>query len=287
MARRLIIGFGVAVALLIAGIILIATAPAEADHNQYLPYVPNTPLMQNVITTQDYNFCMDNRALTYPNFASQLRDVNARYAERTGIIAREVAFSDPACEVRHTMPSGLSCDGWAAHIFYANRIVDIEYCYQKGYTDWRSAQGHELGHGLLGLHEQYRDSGGSIGCTGRQDTVMDCGSGVRYPTINRDVPLGCAIIPTGWCGSPPAPPPVCQSLGWDPCGQVWRFADGWAYRPSDQNWINPDGWPEWQPCNIFGERLNYHLSAVSGENVVLLPGSAFYSRHFWSSAGAC
>jgi hypothetical protein len=241
---------------------------AEADHYQFLPLVPNTPLMQQLIKNQEYTWCVDSRAANYPNFVSQLTDVNDQYTARVGIKWRQVPF-DTTCQVRHVMPDGITCSGWAAQIFYANWPVTVQYCWTLGYTDWRSAHGHELGHGLLGLHEQYRDSGG-IGCTGRQDTVMDCGSGVRYPTV-RDVSLGCSIIRTAWCGNPPAPPPP----------DVIYFSDGWGYRLSDQNWINPDGWPEWQPCNVFGERWNYHL------NVVMLPGSSFYSRHFWSSAGAC
>src|SRR3990167_4634804 len=108
------------------------------------------------------------------------------------------------------MPEGLDCGGCAAQIWYANWPVLVEYKYTLGYTDWRSAQGHELGHGLLGLHEQYNDSGGQIGCTRRQDTVMDCGSSVRYPQ-DWDVENGCGVIATSWCGPlPPAPPAPYQ-----------------------------------------------------------------------------
>ena len=257
---------------------------AGANHNIYLPIVPNTPLMQQVIRNQGYNWCADARASAYPGFITQLKDVNDRYMERTGIRSVQVGFSDTACQVKHVMPDGLSCTGWAAQIFYANWPVTIQYCWTLGYTDWRSAHGHELGHGILGLHEQYNDSSGAIGCTRRTDTVMDCGSGVRYPT-SRDVTYGCAIIRTAWCGSDgtvaPPPPLECQAIGWDPCGGVWRFADGWAFHPLTQEWINPHGWPEWTPCNSDGLRWNYHSQAW------FIPGSSFYSRGFWSSTGGC
>ena len=254
---------------------------AEADHNVFLPLVPNTPLMQQVIRTQEHTWCVDSRASNYPNFVSQLRDVNDQYTARVGIRHRQVPFGS-SCQVQHVMPEGISCSGWAARIYYANWPVTVEYCWTLGYTDWRSAHGHELGHGLLGLHEQYRDSGGSIGCTGRQDTVMDCGSGVRYPQ-SRDVTLGCSIIKTVWCGNLPPPPAECQSVGWDPCGQVWRFADGWSFRPSNGDWLNPHGWAEFSACNADGLRWSYHVKAW------VTTGSAYFdpARGFWSYAGGC
>ena len=290
-------------ALLFTFVLAIAISrEASANHNVYLPGTPGTPLMQQVIKAQEYTYCLDSRASAYPGFRSQLQDVNNQYTVRTGIRAYEVAVNMNAslglqqkfdiataagCHVIHAMPDVHGCGGsCAAWIGYANRLgsVYIEYKYQLGYTDWRSTHGHELGHGILGLHEKYNDSSGTIGCTRRTDTVMDCGSGVRYPT-SRDVTYGCAIIRTAWCGSDgtvaPPPPLECQAIGWDPCGGVWRFADGWAFHPLTQEWINPHGWPEWTPCNSDGLRWNYHSQAW------FIPGSSFYSRGFWSSAGGC
>ena len=219
---------------------------AEADHQVYLPLVPNTPLMQEIIRTQEYLWCADARASAYPQFLTQLRDVNDRYFERTGIRHREVAFSDPACQVKHTMPDNHGCSSCAAWIFYANWPVVIEYKWQLGYVDWRSTHGHELGHGLLGLHEQYRDSGGNIGCTGRQDTVMDCGGNpqVRYPQP-LDVQRGCAIITTSWCDQVPPPCDPC----WD--GTRWRFSDGRSFAPNSGcgEWYSAKNTLEWGACD--------------------------------------
>lgn len=203
---------------------------ASADHNIYLPIVPNTPLIQQLVRAQEYTFCLDSRSANYPAFATQLRDVNAQYAERVGIRAREVGFSDLGCQVKHTMPDSFGCgSGAAACIHYANWPVIIEYNYRLGYVDWRTAHGHELGHGLLGLHEQYSDSAGGIGCTGKQWTVMDCGSGVRYPQ-DWDVNNGCGIIRTSWCGNPPPAPEWCCQQDYDSDGNA---DDGYYHIPSD------------------------------------------------------
>lgn len=276
---KLFAAIAVGAALLAAA--LFFTAPAEASHNIYLPLVPNTPLMKQVIKTQEYKWCADARTSSYPNFISQLTDVTNEYTKRVGVRAQQVPFSDPSCMVKHTMPESFSCGtGAAACIYYANWPVTVEYKYTLGYTDWRSAQGHELGHGVLGLHEQYHDSGGVIQCTARQDTVMDCGSGVRYPTV-LDVERACAIIQTAWCGNDGTA--VCQSTGWDPCRQRWAFADGQSYDPVTGIWWNPLGQPEWTACNSDGLRWNFTVQAW------FPPPSAFYipSRGFWTSAGAC
>jgi hypothetical protein len=298
--------FGLLFVVLLCLAISVGSRNADASHNIYLPGVPGTQLMQQVIKQQEYTYCLDNRASAYPNFRSQLEDVNREYTKRTGIRAREIAVNMSAsidlyakfdiataagCHVIHAMPDVHGCGGsCAAWIGYANRLgsVYIEYKWQLGYTDWRSTHGHELGHGILGLHEQYADTAGVIGCTRQTTTVMDCGSGVRYPTT-RDVTYGCAIILTSWCGTdgsaPPPPPPCVTPLeGVDGCNpDLYRFASGWAYRFSDQVWVNPHGWPEWTACNQDKLRYNFHHKDW------FAPGSSFYSdeRGFFSSAGAC
>jgi hypothetical protein len=301
-----LLGLAFVVALCVA---ISINGAGEANHLTYLPGTPGTPLMQQIIKNQEYTYCLDNRASAYPNFRSQLEDVNREYTIRTGIRSREVPVNMDAslhltskfviakaagCHVIHAMPDVHGCGGsCAAWIAYANLLgsVYIEYKYQLGYTDWRSTHGHELGHGLLGLHEGYNDSSGAISCTRRTDTVMDCGSGVRYPTVwpvGRDVEKGCAIILTSWCGTdgsaPPPPPCITPLEGVDGCNpDLYRFTSGWAYRFSDQVWVNPHGWPEWTACNQDKLRYNFHHKDW------FAPGSSFYSdeRGFFSSAGAC
>ena len=274
----------VAAALFFLGLFLIFTAPAAANHLEYLPYVPNTALMKSVKATQEQVWCVDARASAYPNFVTQLRDVNDQYTARTGIRNRQVAFTDSSCQVKHTMPDNHACSGCAAWVFYTNWPVEIQYKWQVGYSDWRTTQGHELGHALLGLHEQYNDSSGGIGClTDRVWTVMSCGTGVRYPTV-RDVDLGCAVLITSWCGKDGSL--QCGGSGnpyYDICLSRWVFADGWSYDPKNQQWWNPQGQAEWTACNTDSLRYNFTIQGW------LPPGSAFYlpGRNYWAVAGAC
>lgn len=265
---------------------LFGSRPAQADHIVYLPLVPNTPLMRQIIATQEYTWCVGSRASAYPGFVSQLRDVTDHYTRLTGIRSRQVGFDDASCQVKHTMPDSFSCGaGAAACIYYANWPVTIEYKYTLGFVDWRSAMGHELGHGLLGLHEMYKNSGGGIQCTQRTDTVMDCGSGVRYPQP-LDVQRGCAIILSAWCGTDGMA--VCTTDGWNPCTQRWHFSDGWSYDPATGVWWNPSGTPEWTPCNADRLRFNLYYR-TKGIELWFVPGSSMYDvqRGYWVSAGAC
>lgn len=289
MRQSLVFGLLFGIALVIANLFGSSRA-AEANHLVFLPYAPNTPLMQQVIKAREYTYCFDSRSLNYPSFVTQLQDVNAQYDARVGIKGRMVAGSfatieaakAAGCQVWHVMPDGLECSGWAAQIFYANWPVTVQYCYKLGYTDWRSAQGHELGHGLLGLHEQYADSGGSIGCTRRQDTVMDCGGNppVRYPQP-LDVSRGCSLIQTSWCGNVP-PPMTCLTLGFDPCTGRHFMPDGWSWSPANGYWYGPTGLAEFSPCNQDAIRWN-ELGAW------FTPGSSFFvpSRGYWARSPEC
>jgi hypothetical protein len=236
---------------------LIIVRPARGDHLTYLPLVPNTPLMQSIIQTQTVKWCVNATGQTYPNFVSQLEDVHAAYTRDVGIQFQRVSWGSlgtTGCQVQHNLTE-FSCNGCAAHIFYANWPVVVEYKVSLGYTDWRSAFGHELGHGLLGLHEQYKDSGGQIGCTFRSDTVMSCGSPfVKYPQP-RDVNLGCAIIATSWCAAQePEPEPVFPF--WT--GTCWNYGY-WCYNPTSGVWTDPQGIPEWQPYHANGQEYNRRL----------------------------
>lgn len=246
-------------------VLLLLSGPVQANHLDYLPLVPNTSLMKSVKATQEQVWCVDARAQNYPGFVTQLRDVNDQYAVRTGIRNRQVEFTDPACQVRHTMPDNHQCSGCAAWVFYTNWPVTIEYKWQVGYTDWRTTQGHELGHALLGLHEQYQDSGGSIICLPqRTDTVMSCGTGVRYP-MPRDVNLGCAVLITSWCGKDGT---IIDCGSGDPyydlCDSSWHFSAAtcpiddagtpfacrWSPSPAPYGrWFGPGDALLWEVCD--------------------------------------
>lgn len=248
--KRLLLALAPGLSLWLAG------DAARADHNLYLPLVPNTPLMQSIKATQEVLWCVNDRAAAYPNFVDQVRDVNDQYTQRTSIKHRQVAWGTPAstgCQEQHNMAWGLQCGGCAAHVFYANWAVVIEYKEDLLFTDWRTAIGHEIGHARLGLGERYRDSGGTIGCdSGLQGminrlgyaSVMSCGTGVMYPQPF-DVTNGCAALATSWCGQAPA-----QTFPfWD--GTFWVFADGAKFKPNAGcgEWYLPDGRLEWGACD--------------------------------------
>jgi hypothetical protein len=240
------------IAVLIVLVMLkLCVAVARADHLVYLPGLP-TPLINSIKQTQTVKWCANQAAHNYPNFIAQVEDVQNEYTKRVGIRFERVSYgtlSATGCQVQHNMQE-FSCSGCAAHIFYANWPVVIEYKPSLGYTDWRSAIGHELGHGLLGLHEQYKDSGGIIQCVSRSDTVMSCGAPfVRYPQP-LDVTRGCPVIATSWCGqAAPIEYPIydaarnCMDYGY------------WCYDFDDGIWYDPQNVSEWQPA-VNGQLYN-------------------------------
>lgn len=220
-----------ALLLVLMLMIAVGASTASSHHNgAFLPLVPQTPLMQSIIKTGAYTWCVNETAAAYPSFINQLRDVQDEYTARVGIKHQQVEWG-PGCQVQHNFISGLQCGGCAAHIFYANNPVIIEYKADLAFVDWRTTSGHELGHGLLGLHEQYQDSG-SIQClTDRIWTVMSCGTGVRYPQTF-DVTNGCSVLATVWCGSPP-PPPLEE---WDDASCTDYDGPGSWIRACYNNW---------------------------------------------------
>ncbi len=272
--------------------------PIEAHHNgPWLPLVPQTPLMQEIIHNGSYTWCVNDTAAAYPNFLSQLRDVNDQYTARVGIRNTQVAWGVPfgivqkdssgnaipqtGCMVQHNAIPGLQCGGCAAHIFYANWPVVVEYKIDLAYYDWRSAQGHELGHGVLGLHEQYDDI--SFTCLDRPWTVMSCGfSQVKYPQAF-DVTNGCAVLDPNHlqfvgCGFQEPP---CGNPCWN--GTEWVFEDGWRFRPNadDGQWFDPQGRLVWDDIDpTWNGRYSPILRAwvQRGET-----GSAFVDGYGWLS----
>jgi hypothetical protein len=261
---------------------------ADADHNIYLPALPTT-LINSIKSTQTVKWCANPAAHNYPNFIAQVEDVQVEYTKRVGIKFEKVNFgtlSGSGCQVQHNVQE-FSCNGCAAHIFYANWPVVIEYKPSLGYSDWRSAIGHELGHGLLGLHERYRDSTGSIGCGGPEVglTVMDCGSPfVRYPTT-LDITRGCTVLTTSWCGKATVEPIVYPF--WT--GTCWNYSY-WCFDPDDVDpfygtlgtWYDPAGrseWYAWVNGQMWNERIQrYYWS---------LPVKYEYNGTTWECIDNC
>lgn len=231
MATKLILTMGI----LLMSLAAFGHTGSQAHHNKILPLVPRTAMIQNLIADQEQVWCVDSRAENYPGFVAQIEEVNNEYHTRVGIAHRQVAFGSSECEIKHTMPNSTFCNGCAANISYANWPVIVRYKWQLSYVLWQTTIGHELGHGLLGLHEQYIDLG-SIQCDrSRTDTVMSCGTGVRYPQV-RDADVACeAIDPNGevFRGTLGCTPPV--EFPWGPC-TTWH-----CWNAEIGRWIAPDG----------------------------------------------
>lgn len=275
--------------LLAAGLIGVAlvwltiVVQAYAHHNgPYLPSVPNTPVMQSIITNGETLWCVNDRAAAYPNFVSQLTDVYNEYYSRVGFSHRQVAWGTPAstgCQVQHNMILNHPCGGCAAWVFYQGWPAVVEYKTELMYSDWRTAMGHELGHALLGLHEEYVDTG-TIGCDAGFSamitrlgfaTVMSCGTGVRYPT-EQDVIWGCVMLDAFkqrfvGCGYVPAPQPVWTTRPeWN--GE-WRWYLPWNGRsgvPRDDGcwrWYNSRNQLVLADCAPWGGR---YVKAGSSED---------------------
>ena len=197
-------------------------------------------------------YCVNSAGVQYPGFSVQVDKVLAEYTKRLGVTFTRVShgsMSSTGCQYQLNMQE-FSCNGCAAHIYYANWPVISEYKPSLGYTSWESAISHETGH-LFGLHERYRDSSGAIGCGGPEAglTTMDCG----YPYIAIPMPLDISRIctmtlVTSWCAA--APEPIYPI--WT--GSCWFFGY-WCYGPAQNEWFDPQGVSEWQPW-VNGQVFN-------------------------------
>lgn len=293
------------VGLLLAGVVLVLARPASADHG--VVRCGNTGLQACLATSSPFvnqyikpakelTYCVNPRGLQYPGFRSQTVELMSRWAADLKLAgAREVPYptniADLSCLIRNDMRDDHPCGGCGAWVYTHNLPVLIEYNARTGYTRWDSTIGHEVGHAFCLLDEHYdkvnfRSFILTFGFWQHgAPTAMDSGT----PFIAAYAPLGIRFATEydlDRCEETllrSLQEPECQAVGFDPCGQVFRFPDGWAYSPFTGVWFNPHGWPEWEPCNIFGERFNHHHQDV------FLPGSSFYSdeRGFWSTAGAC
>lgn len=283
---------------LVVLLLFIFPSAAEADHQTFLPYAGQTWLANQIRNSQEQVWCVDSRAEAYPQFVSQVRETNDSYTRLTGIKHRQVAFGDSACQVRHLMAPNFPCGtGAAACIYYANSPVDVHYQETLGFTDWRSAVAHELGHGLFQLHEQYIDSGGRIQCDYRPWTVMSCGPPYVREPQPRDIDLGCQMIRTSWCGMQP----VQDCTGhystshpwmlWQPClvnndgstGRWLNTVNRFSVDVRFDEWYDPKGILTFGTCN--GDRLRWDLK----NNQWARNGYAFFKpeENFWSEMPLC
>src|SRR3990167_6732201 len=212
--------------------------------------------MQSEIATGEQLWCDNEQAANYPNFVSQLVQVNDAYAAVVGVSHRQVPWGTPqttGCQIQHNLITNHPCGNCAAWIMYANWPVVVEYKVELGYFDWKTTEGHELGHGLLGLHEQYQDSGSITCLRDRTWTVMSCGTGVWEPQ-EFDRFHGCLLLDPNasrfaGCGfiSPGPEWGVCEEYldgSWG-CFNLWGgYWQRTIWEPATYRWRESD--PNWR-----------------------------------------
>ena len=263
------------------------TRVVNADHLDFLPGLP-TPAIQNLLQDGERTFCVNAAANSYPNFVSQLQQTYDSQQAKLGNGNRQIlgtfetvqAAGTAGCENWWNGRYDAFCSGCACSIHYAAWPIQTNVKLSLGYVDFRSCQGHEEGH-AHGLHEQYKDSGGSIACTQRLDTVMDCGSGV-WELQPRDVNLICDLY--GVAGDhfhacAPTPPP-CDPC-WNPVTERWVFSDGRSFHPNSGcgEWFSAKNTKEWSVCAYNWDAdpdLDGRFNEVMGDWVAVGASGSFY-----------
>ncbi|OGT54301.1 MAG: hypothetical protein A3E01_15160 [Gammaproteobacteria bacterium RIFCSPHIGHO2_12_FULL_63_22] len=186
-----------ALVLFVAGLLLVLTAPTQADHFQTLPGVPSK-IMRRAMERGYLTYRYDDATANYPNFKPQNAAIFLDQLLTIGVEYVEITAGVP--DVWLTMPDDQtfinSCGpGAAACITYANDPVVVAYRRALLYFDWKSTSGHEFGHNL-GLHEQYLDNG-QFACKPISQeaypTVMNCGTG-RWQLQPIDISLIRAVM---------------------------------------------------------------------------------------------
>ena len=194
-----------AILCLVLAAALLPFARAAADHRVYLPALP-TPAIGHLLTHEAMTYCLNDGGENYPNFATQVVDVFAAFEAEFGLTFTKVPWAGGNCQYMLAMREFPYASRAAARIFYANWPAIAEFRPSLGFWRWNSAIAHETGH-LLGLHEQYMDSQGLIGCDANAEsslarlgfaTMMSCGTFISVPT-DRDKERVCERFPFGGC----------------------------------------------------------------------------------------
>lgn len=156
--------------LIVIGALFFGAGSTEAHHTgqkcgpngavKCLPLLPS-PFMSSLNTQSEILWCLNDRAAAYPGFASQARTVHNQISASLGIPNRQVSYGTPqstGCWIKHDFTLNHGCTQCAAWVHYLNTPILIEYNEKLMYSDWRTTLGHELGHGIAGIHEQYDDA---------------------------------------------------------------------------------------------------------------------------------
>ncbi len=220
-------------------------------------------------------------------------------SENRGQIEIRAARAGETPDIRHyavsTAFADAKCGNWGtACVYLLNERPVPAYYRAAAMIVWaESSQApvvrHENFHALARACDQYRYAcpsattgvweAGTMTCTGNPDTLMDCGGAARTVTAFDYATFVGAYAPsTGFLQ-------VASPCSSDPCwdGARWQFSNGWSFEPVSGVWFNPQGAPEWLPCNADGLRWNPQLLFWAPA------GAGFYqpARGFWSFAPRC
>src|SRR5574341_1713437 len=255
------VAWKLAIALLSAATLFFGVGTVEAHHTgqpcgpsgpaKCLPLLPS-PFMEAVAGQPEIRWCLNDRSAAYPNFRNQTQQVHNVISAKLGIPNREVAFGMPestGCWIQHNMRLDHPCGQCAAWVHYLNSPILVEYNEPLLYSDWRTTLGHELGHAIAGIHEQYDDAqfrshirtygywatNGTSPSNQGDPTVMDFGTN-GLPGFPQgvwewqvwDVARACDVNDPdrndySGCGAAPPPPPPDPEWGvCEPVGIGWR-----------------------------------------------------------------
>lgn len=289
-----------ALALVIVGILLIVTAPAEAVPPR--PEQPRPDLFScGTFTCDRYN------PVTIK--AKQTRTVAYRVVVEpgctAGIIPQELARMNAHVidSVRLNLARNDAAPDFTVHINCGSEQIRLcgsvnTYCLNRGYpyvadvdiSDVLSTYFPEsrlsillheiLGHAVGSWNEQYATCGASCNFAASQgwrdfmNTGPDSRHGIEAIEFERwERTMFPVVADCGGAGDP----------YWDACVSRWRFSNGWSWEPSTGVWWNPQDKPEFTACNQDRLRWNIQVAVWVPER----QGFFDPQRGFWSFAGAC
>lgn len=307
-----LLALGLCVGILLA-VFAQAGRKAEAEHGvvrcgnvgMKACILASSPYVNQYVKTQgEVRWCVDQRGVNYPGFVAQVSTVMASFAADLKMSgSSQVAYSDPSCNIKHSMRDDHPCSGCGGWIYVSSNPLLIEYNAKQGFVRWDSTIGHEAGHGFCLIDEHYDKVNfrSWILIYGYWQhgypTVMDGGTfalsayaplGIWYLT-DYDLDRCEESIGRSLTEPPCEPGPYDADWGngvyarWNPCVEPmrWQGTNGYEYPPEwGGAWM--DNGIIWSACTAWGGRdSNAGFSDHGGQ-------STFSHAHGrWFTAPGC